>query len=116
MRRVEDDQRSLVGILNRVQGWTIAADQKISVVTAIQAIVCGFLFQELRDWIKNEHTSVLITVAVLSGLPLLAAAVVTTLYALSPTITGTAHKSATVFGTTDTWSLDFCRRHLASMD
>jgi Pycsar effector protein len=115
MSGAADDQSSLVGILNRVQGWTVAADQKISVITAIQTIACGFLFPELRDWIRAQHTSACIRVFLVIGAALLAVGIGYSLRALFPVIKEKTSRSATFFGSIQGWTLNEYRRHLAAM-
>lgn len=110
------EQSSLVGILNRVQAWTVAADQKISVVTAVQTLACGFLFPEVRDWISRPSTSTLLRVALLIGCGCLVASIACSLRALFPVTKVGSAKSATFFGTIESWSLADYEKHIAAMD
>ncbi len=108
-------REDLVGILNRVQGWTVAVDQKISVIAAVQAIVCGFLFSELRDWLDAEHTTTLIKVLVFAGGGLLLVGIGFSLRASFPVIEGARLKSVTFFGTIASWSPAEYQKRLEEM-
>ena len=110
----EDDR--LVGILNRIQGWSVAADQKTGVIVAIQTLACGFLFPEVRDWFKSPHTSVGINIALLAAGCLLGAGIANALRALFPNIQGPELRSVTFFGSIQMWSLEGFRQRLENMD
>jgi hypothetical protein len=110
------EQSSLVGILDRVQGWTVAADQKISVVTAVQTLACGFMFPELRDWLQNAATSPSLKVLLFAAGALLVAGVGLSLRALFPVIKEAAPRSATFFGSIDALTAAEYRALLDGMD
>ncbi len=110
------EQSSLVGILNRVQGWITAVDQKVEVVTAVQTLACGFLFPEIRDWISRPHTSLYLKVGLFAGCGLLIVSIGFSLRALYPVVKGDARRSATFFGTIQAWSVEEYDKHMALMD
>jgi len=111
-----EDQSSLVGILNRVQAWAVAADQKIGVVTAIQTLICGFLFNELSGWLGRPDTTTLITLALYVACGLLVLGIGFCAKGLFPNVHTSPGKSVTFFGTIQSWSLADYRATVAAMD
>lgn len=115
-----DDHRSLVGILNRVQGWITAADQKIGVITAIQTIVSGFLFNEISDRLETERTSIAVRVALHLGAIPLAVGIGYSVIGLFPQLRKQKRRwapgqSATFFGHIQALPLEEYRKKLSDM-
>lgn len=115
-----EEQSSLVGILNRIQAWIVAADQKISVVTAIETLICGFLFVELKSWIQNPITSMTVRVMLHASAAVLAIGLGYSVLALFPQLKKKKHRrspgqSAMFFGHIQQLPLEEYRQKLQAM-
>jgi hypothetical protein len=117
-RRSEDfvDDSELKGILDRVQQWGIAADNKVNVLTAIQAAVFAFILPKTGDWIQRPSTSNYMSVALALGLLLLVAALGASVAAIFPR-TKNPHrlKSVTFFGDINAMTAADYRKKLDAM-
>lgn len=105
----------LKGILDRVQLWTAAADQKTEVLTAVETLALGFLLPQVSVWLNAPHTTSLIKVLLHASCLMLAAGVAVSVYALFPRTAPTAG-SLTFFGTIQGLSLEEYRSRLGAAD
>lgn len=115
-----EDQRNLVGILNRIQAWTVAADQKISVITAVEALICGFLFNELNSWLQTPSASMTVRLMLHVGAAGLAIGIGYSVLGLFPQLKKqklrlTPGKSVTFFGHIEELPLEEYREKLQAM-
>ena len=109
------DLGDLKGILDRVQQWTAAADQKTEILTAIETLALGFVLPQVSTWLGAEHTTPLIKVMLHASCVVLAVGVAMSVYALFPR-TAPSADSLTYFGSIQGMSLEEYRRRLEAMD
>ena len=106
----------LKGILDRVQTWGIAADNKVNVLTAVQAAVFAFVLPKTGEWFDKPATSFWMEVFLACGLLLLAGGLAKCVDAIFPRTKNTQRiKSMTFFGDINALSLEEYRATLQEM-